>query len=181
MKTTPRRHIRMIVYNIVSAGGNNLNAALWAMNHMHIDLGFLLETKLFHDKYTKNCEGYTVYELYPEVLEVYEPLWRPRAGAIRPGPPLVKSPTVYPDCLHPLQTGVLQGCYRHRAAQAERGHLDCREFSQARGKEARALRIAGFPHHYRTHVKRASPKSKLINHIQNPKSQYRHSLISGSP
>ena len=61
MKTTPRRHIRMIVYNIVSAGGNNLNAALWAMNHMHIDLGFLLETKLFHDKYTKNCEGCTVY------------------------------------------------------------------------------------------------------------------------
>jgi hypothetical protein len=51
----------MLAYNIISAGGNNLNIALRAMNHMHIDLGFLLETKLSHDKYTKKCEGYTVY------------------------------------------------------------------------------------------------------------------------
>ena len=55
------RHIRMIDYNIISAGGNNLNMVLRAMNHMHIDFGFLTETKLSHDKYTTRCEGYTVY------------------------------------------------------------------------------------------------------------------------
>lgn len=53
--------LRLLVYNIISAGGNNLNMVLRAMNHMHIDLGFLTETKLSHDKYTRNCEGYAVY------------------------------------------------------------------------------------------------------------------------
>lgn len=53
--------IRMSLYNIISAGGNNLNMALRTMKHMRIDLGFLIETKLSHDKYTKNCEGYTIY------------------------------------------------------------------------------------------------------------------------
>ena len=57
----PVRPLRMITYNIVSAGGNRLNMALRAMNHMHIDLGFLTETKLHHDKYTKNCDGYTIH------------------------------------------------------------------------------------------------------------------------
>ena len=56
-----QHRIRMLVYNIISAGGNNLNVALRAMNHTHIDLGFLIETKLTHNKYTKKCEGYTVY------------------------------------------------------------------------------------------------------------------------
>jgi len=62
----PQNHIRFIVYNIISAGGNNLNLVLRAMNHMHIDLGFLLETKLPHDKYTKQCEGYTVHSTLAE-------------------------------------------------------------------------------------------------------------------
>ena len=55
-----RQFIRLITYNIISAGGNNLNMVLRAMNHMGVDVGFLTETKLSHDKYTRLCEGYTV-------------------------------------------------------------------------------------------------------------------------
>ena len=51
----------MTLHNIIAAGGNNLNMVLRAMHHVHIDLGFLLETKLSHNKYTRKCEGYTVY------------------------------------------------------------------------------------------------------------------------
>ena len=56
-----RRFLRLITYNIISAGGNNLNVVLRAMNQMHINVGFLTETKLSHDKYTRDCEGYSVY------------------------------------------------------------------------------------------------------------------------
>ena len=55
-----RQFIRLITYNIISAGGNNLNVVLRAMNHMGVDVGFLTETKLSHDKYMRLCEGYNV-------------------------------------------------------------------------------------------------------------------------
>ena len=45
-----QHRIRMLVYNIISAGGNNLNVALRAMNHTHIDFGFLIEE--YSDLYT---------------------------------------------------------------------------------------------------------------------------------
>ena len=51
----------MVTYNVIHAGGNNLNMVLRQMAHMHVDLGFLTETKLSHSKYTRNCEGYSVY------------------------------------------------------------------------------------------------------------------------
>ena len=31
------------------------------MRHMNVDIGFLTETKLFHTKYTRDCEGYQVF------------------------------------------------------------------------------------------------------------------------
>ena len=59
--STNHRFIRLITYNIISAGGNNLNMVLWVMNQVGIDLGVLMETKLSHDKYTQNCKGYAIY------------------------------------------------------------------------------------------------------------------------
>ena len=56
-----RSFLRMITYNVIHAGGNNLNMVLRQMHHMRVDLGFLTETKLSHDKYTRNCEGYSVF------------------------------------------------------------------------------------------------------------------------
>jgi len=38
-----------------------LNMALRAMDQMNMDFGLFVETKLTHDKYTKDCCGYTVY------------------------------------------------------------------------------------------------------------------------
>jgi hypothetical protein len=54
----------MITYNIISAGDSRLNMALRAMKHMHIDFGVLTETKLWHDKYTRYCEGYTFHSTH---------------------------------------------------------------------------------------------------------------------
>ena len=48
-------------YNIMSASGNNLNIVLRDMQCMHIDFGLLTETKLTHDKYTKDCCGFKVF------------------------------------------------------------------------------------------------------------------------
>ena len=39
---------------------------LHSMNHMGIDVGFLTETKLSHDKYTQNCEGYSVFSTHSD-------------------------------------------------------------------------------------------------------------------
>ena len=58
---TNRRFVRLITHNVISAGGNDLNMVLRAMNHMHVDIGVLAETKLSHDKHTRNCEGHTVF------------------------------------------------------------------------------------------------------------------------
>jgi exonuclease III len=58
-----RRHgnrLRLITYNIISAGGSRLNMALRAMNHMHIDLGIFSETKLTNNMYTQQCFGYEI-------------------------------------------------------------------------------------------------------------------------
>ena len=52
--------IRMIVYNIMYGGGNNLNIVLRTMAKMRVEIGFLLETKITHDAYTKDCCGYRV-------------------------------------------------------------------------------------------------------------------------
>ena len=57
----PPRVLRMIHHNIIHGGGNRLNMALRAMNEMHIDFGILTETKLPNEKYTHQCEGYTIY------------------------------------------------------------------------------------------------------------------------
>ena len=51
----------MGTYNIMNAGGNNLNMALRAMKQMRMDFGLFTETKLNHEKYTKNCFGFQVY------------------------------------------------------------------------------------------------------------------------
>jgi hypothetical protein len=52
--------LRLITYNIMSAGSNNLNMVLRAMDVMHVALGILTETKLTHDMYTKDCCDYSV-------------------------------------------------------------------------------------------------------------------------
>jgi exonuclease III len=52
--------LRLITYNIISAGGSRIIMALRAMNHMHIDLGILTETKLTNSMYTQQCYGYEV-------------------------------------------------------------------------------------------------------------------------
>jgi Exonuclease III len=46
--------------NIINAGRSRLNAALRCMREMNVDLGILTETKLYHTKYSKACEGYVV-------------------------------------------------------------------------------------------------------------------------
>lgn len=46
--------------NIINAGRSRLNAALRCMREMNMDLGILTETKLYHTKYSKSCEGYLV-------------------------------------------------------------------------------------------------------------------------
>ena len=66
MSSDGRCFIRMITYNIIDAGGNNLDMVLRQMAHMNVDLGFLTETKLSdtnnnNNKHSRNCEGYSVY------------------------------------------------------------------------------------------------------------------------
>ena len=55
-----RSFVRCITYNIRDGGCNNLNMALRSMQQMRVDLGFLTETKLDHEMYTKRCCGYKV-------------------------------------------------------------------------------------------------------------------------
>ena len=52
--------VRIIMYNIMLAGGNNLNMALRAMDQMHVDLGIFTKTKLNHDMYMQDCYGYSI-------------------------------------------------------------------------------------------------------------------------
>jgi exonuclease III len=54
-------HARLATYNIQHGGGNNLNKALRAMDQMRIDFGLFTETKIPHNMYTKECDGYTVF------------------------------------------------------------------------------------------------------------------------
>ena len=45
----------------MNGGGNNLNMVLRSMDQMHVDFGLVVETKFNHDKYTRDCCGYTVF------------------------------------------------------------------------------------------------------------------------
>lgn len=55
-----RDFLRVVTYNIVAGGGNNLNMVLRNVEQMRVDLGLLTETKFDHDKHTKECCGCTV-------------------------------------------------------------------------------------------------------------------------
>jgi hypothetical protein len=52
--------VRMATWNIISAGGNRLEAAIRSISLSNIDLCFLTETKITTDKYTKQRDEYTV-------------------------------------------------------------------------------------------------------------------------
>ena len=58
-RSPPRAKVAL--YNIRNGAGNNLNQALRSMELMNIDFGLFAETKLNHDKYTKDCCGFTVF------------------------------------------------------------------------------------------------------------------------
>jgi exonuclease III len=53
--------INVATYNIRDGRNANLEAALRACEQMHIDVGFLTETRLSTDCYTRSAYGYTVF------------------------------------------------------------------------------------------------------------------------
>jgi exonuclease III len=56
-----RKVIRIASYNIRSARGGGLESVCRALGQMNVDLGFLCETKLSDDKYTKFSSNYRVF------------------------------------------------------------------------------------------------------------------------
>ena len=56
-----QRVIRIASYNIRTARGGGLESVCRALDQMNVDLGFLCETKLSDDKYTKFSSNYRVF------------------------------------------------------------------------------------------------------------------------